>query len=161
MEPIVIWVPGEPEGKDRPRTAPGQLRPYTPAKTKRAEKAIVETWRLAGEHHIPEAIDHWQDAPVTKVRVPIKMTILLLVKRLDGHFLKDGTLSTDGHRHPQPENRKPDTDNALKLAMDAMNNNAYKDDVKIVTTEIKRRWSRSRVGALITIEPEYEIGDLD
>lgn len=156
---IVMFITGEPQGKDRPRMAPGQFKPYTPKKTKDAEAAIVEAWRLSGEVCIPEEIDYWQGAEVTRVRVPIRATVTMLVKRGPSHYLTSGELNTKALRHPQPEDQKPDIDNAVKLVMDALNKCAYKDDVKIVTMEVRRRWSKSRVGTHIVIEPETEIGD--
>lgn len=158
---IELWVPGPPQGKDRPRSIPGQIKPFTPTKTKKAEAAIVEAWRRAGEEFIPEEVDYWLGAEVTKVRVPIKMEVTLLVMRGPSHFFTRGGINTKGQRHPMPEDQKPDMDNALKLAMDAMNKRAYRDDVKIVTTTLKRRWSKTREGVLIVIEPETESGDWD
>ena len=37
---LAFSIPGKPKGKERPRVAPGQSRPYTPKQTVEAEKAI-------------------------------------------------------------------------------------------------------------------------
>lgn len=67
--------------------------------------------------------------------------MLFLVERPGSHFNSRGELSAEGLRHPLPENRKPDVDNALKLVMDALNGRAYKDDVQITTSREMKRWS--------------------
>lgn len=158
---IVMFIPGEPKGKGRPRIVRGHARPFTPAETRKAEERIVEAWRIAGEPRIPDTADYFNGSDATKVAVPIKATVTLLVQRKDNHFLSGGGMNSEGKRHPQPDNRKPDVDNAAKLVMDALNKKAYKDDVRVVTLEVKRRWSKTRLGTHIVIEPEFEIGDWD
>lgn len=86
--------------------------------------------------------------------------MLFLVERTKGHFIATGDLSTEGLRHPLPENRKPDVDNAAKLVMDALNKRAYKDDVQVTTATQKKRWSNvSGTEIILTIDNDDESYD--
>lgn len=154
-EPIIkMWIDGQPKGKDRPRFNRKTGHVFPTDGNVNAEANIIAIWREQGSIGIPEL-------GVGKVRIPIKLDILILVERPLSHFNKDGELNTEGLRHPQPENKKPDVDNAQKLIMDAMNKRAYKDDVKVVTSRQRRRWSRSHTGIHVTIQPETKTGDFD
>jgi Holliday junction resolvase RusA-like endonuclease len=116
-------VPGRPQGKGRPRH--GQGRTFTPRETVLAEQTIRAGWQTAGSVRL--------DGPIT-------LHVLLGVTRPLGHFKKDGTLSAEGARNPQPSRKKPDVDNALKLVMDALNTRAWADDVQIVQAQVERLW---------------------
>lgn len=65
----------------------------------------------------------------------------MLVQRRASHYNSMAELNTEGLRHPLPENRKPDVDNAAKLVMDALNKRAYKDDVQVTDARFRKRWS--------------------
>ncbi len=142
---ILFFVPGKPEGKQRARHGNG--RTFTPKKTENAEAQVVQAWRDAGEPRLPEL--------TPKVQRGVKLDLLFLCERTQGHFNAAGELSTEGLRHPLPENRKPDVDNAQKLIMDALNGRAYKDDVQVTTSRQRKRWSNvSGVKVTITLDED-------
>ena len=123
---ITLWLSGQPKGKDRPRfTKSG--RTFTTKETVLAEGNIIRKWEEAGEPRLPDAA--------------LRCDVTLYIARPASHFKKDGSLSTEGQRHPRPENKKPDVDNAIKLVMDALNKRAYKDDVQIVEAFVDRHWA--------------------
>lgn len=123
---IFLEVHGKPVGKGRPKFSTQTGRAYTPKQTVLAEREIRQAWREAGEQRLPD--------------VALEILIKLYVQRPQSHFKKNGELSTEGNRHPIPRNKKPDVDNALKLAMDALNSQAYKDDVQIAKATVVRYW---------------------
>ena len=126
---IVLRIPGKPTGKGRPRFNTKTRRSFTPAKTVNAEEHIRAIWREAGE-------------PRIEGRPPIAISIRIVVTRPQSHFRKNGMLNTEGGRHPYPDNKKPDLDNAAKLVMDALNGRAYQDDVQVVNLKVIREWGQ-------------------
>lgn len=84
----------------------------------------------------------------------------MLVERISSHYNGKGELNKDGLRHPLPENRKPDVDNAAKLVMDALNKRAYKDDVQVTDARFRKRWSNVE-GFEITLTVDEDDGSYD
>lgn len=97
----VIWVPGEPVAKSRPRVYHG--RGITPKKTKEAEEQVARAFHL----QYPNAI-------------PLKGPIAIKA---------EFWLSRQG---------RPDWDNLVKLATDALNGIAYEDDAQIVQAVVHK-----------------------
>lgn len=124
---IELIVSGKASTKQRQRFDPRTKRAYTPPSNIINENDVRAIWREAGE-------------PRLEADAPIWMEIVIVVMRPQGHFKRNGELSKEGLRHPFPENKKPDVDNALKLVMDALNTRAYKDDVRIVRATVDRVW---------------------
>jgi Holliday junction resolvase RusA-like endonuclease len=115
---------GDPEGKGRPKFGNGRV--YTPRRTELAEGEIRRAWEERG-------------AP--RLDGPLSVRVTLIVERPRGHYRADGvTLSAEGLRHPLPDTRKPDVDNALKLVLDALNKRAWTDDVRVVEAYVRRCW---------------------
>lgn len=122
---ITLWLSGQPKGQKRVRHH-GKGH-WHDKDQKLAEGNIIRKWEEKGEPRLPDAA--------------LRCDITLYIARPASHFRKDGELSTEGLRHPRPENKKPDVDNALKLVLDAMNKRAYKDDVQIVESFVERHWA--------------------
>lgn len=123
---IDLVIQGAPVGKGRAKFSTKTGAVYTPKATVLAEREIRQAWREAGEQRLPD--------------VALELNLDLYVQRPQSHFKKNGELSTEGLRHPIPRNKKPDMDNALKLAMDALNSRAYKDDVQVAKVIMVRHW---------------------
>jgi Holliday junction resolvase RusA-like endonuclease len=123
---FTLVIGGDPMGKDRPRFAQG--RTFTTTATKLAEGEVRRKWEEAGEPRLPDD-------------VPLRIAVTLYVVRPASHKRKNGELSAEGERHSRPMAKKPDVDNALKLAMDALNKRAYRDDVRIVEAVVERHWA--------------------
>ena len=114
-----------PTGKARPRFT-RQGHAYTPAKTVHAENRIYLAWVEAGQPRLPDG--------------PLQMTVIAAMERPAVHYRKDGSLSAAGTRATFPT-RKPDADNLLKLAADALNGHAYRDDAQIVAATVLKDWT--------------------
>jgi Holliday junction resolvase RusA-like endonuclease len=127
-----LVIHGAPVGKGRPRHGNG--RTWTPRETVLAEQEIRRAW---------------EDAGSPRLTGPLAVHVCLVVVRPRGHYRKDGDLTAEGLRHPHPDNRKPDVDNALKLCLDALNTRAWEDDVRIVSAHVERVWG---VHPLVEIE---------
>jgi Holliday junction resolvase RusA-like endonuclease len=123
---IVLKVDGKPTGKGRPRFVKATGRTYTPGDTARAENRV----QLA-----------WIDAGRPRIDGPVWMTVIAVLERPKSHYRVNGTLNAQGQRHPIPV-RKPDVDNLLKLAMDALQGHAYGDDVNVMSAQVMRRWAQ-------------------
>jgi Holliday junction resolvase RusA-like endonuclease len=121
-----LTIHGKPQGKDRPRFVRATGRTYTAKETLAAEERIRDAWREVGE-------------PV--VAGPLRVNVIASTPRPQGHYLKGGELSAEGRRHERPDNQKPDLDNVAKLCLDALNGNAFKDDVAVVTLYVHRVWA--------------------
>lgn len=122
---VELIMDGKPVGKARPRLGAGG-HIYTPKATKLAEANIIAAWTEAGCPRLEGAIH---------------LGLSLVVARPRGHFRKDGSLTAAGVAKPHPTGRKPDGDNALKLACDALNGRLYRDDADIVEMTMLRYWS--------------------
>lgn len=124
---IKLKVSGNAATKQRPRfnKATGQV--HQPPSNIISENDVRAVWREEGEPRMPD-----------DMALGIEMSIVVV--RPKGHFKKDGSLSTEGLKHPFPDNKKPDLDNALKLVCDALNSRAYRDDVRFVRAALERDW---------------------
>lgn len=123
---IEIVIPGEPKGKARPRFDSRSGRTYTPTSTLRAEQRIQTEWIHAGRPTLPDG--------------PLALHVEIVLARPQGHWKRDGNLSAAGERSAWPT-KKPDLDNAVKLAMDACNGGPYRDDALIVSIHLVKRWA--------------------
>ena len=124
-EPVVLVIPGPVTGKGRPKFVKATGRTYTDAKTTLAENRIYLAWQDAGSPRLPDG--------------PLWMRVEVLLARPQGHWRRDGTLSAAGERSQMPTKR-PDLDNILKLASDALNGCAYRDDAQLVEVHGVKRW---------------------
>lgn len=122
---FVVFVPALTAGKGRPRaTKTGRM--YTPAATRNAELRIEMAWELAGS---PRLMDG-----------PCAVNVVVYLDRPMSHFRVNGEPSKAGLASVFPT-RKPDVDNTLKLALDALNGLAWKDDVMVVEARVCKRWA--------------------
>jgi Holliday junction resolvase RusA-like endonuclease len=124
---ITLRIAGRATTKQRPRFDPRTKRTYTPPSNIVSENDVRAVWREAGEPRIED------DCAVA-------LEITVTVMRPAGHFKRDGSLSSEGLRHPVPRSQKPDLDNAVKLVMDALNTRAYRDDVRVAKLSAERQW---------------------
>lgn len=123
---IDLTVPGQPRGKGRPKFVRATGRAYTDKKTVNAEGEIVDAWNRAGAVRLPDG--------------PLELDVTAVLERPQGHWKRDGSLSTAGVRSVWPV-KKPDVDNIVKLVMDALNGKAYRDDALVVHSVLWKRWA--------------------
>lgn len=134
---FVLEIPGEPQGQGRARFNPRGGRPFTPRKTRIKSAQVMAAWEAAGRPSLPD------DCFYTFI-------VEALYERPKGHLLKDGGLSALGRRRWYPG--KPDLDNVLKLALDALTScGAIPDDARLVNLNAKKRWARADQSAGVTL----------
>lgn len=141
FRPIVFTVPGEPQGKGRPRIGRvGQhARMFTPAKTVAYEGLVA----LAAQ----EAM---QGRDMITGPVLIELHILHGVPQ--SMSKKRKALALAGELLPM---KKPDTDNVLKAICDGCNGVVWKDDVQATDGVFRRRYSETP-GVRVRIVPLRE-----
>ena len=123
---IKITIPGEPQGKARPRL--GKTHTYTPSKTKNYERLVAFLCRSQNANAI--------FTPDTALEMDIAAYIA--VPKSDAKARKDDKLS--GIIRPT---KKPDWDNIGKIISDALNGIAYHDDTQIVDARVRKYYSAS------------------
>lgn len=123
---VSFSVPGRPRGKERPRVAPGQQRPYTPASTVAAEKEVRALYLQARRQE--------DRRPLTG---PVALTITA-VFQIPSSWPK--ALRETAARGGLPYTGKPDRDNIEKLVCDALNGVAWMDDAQIVAGPVVKRF---------------------
>lgn len=127
MQRIVLRIAGNANTKQRQRFDPRSKRAYTPKANIISENDVRAIWREAGE-------------PRIEGKPAIRMLVVITVPRPSSHFNSKGELNKKGLEMPRPSNKKPDTDNAIKTIMDALNSRAYHDDVQVVEHAVVRDW---------------------
>lgn len=118
---LQFTVPGEPQGKGRPRFGNG--RTYTPAKTIEYERRIAT--RAAEAMPCPAtALPCYVRVDAYK-GVPKSWTKAKRARALDGQEVPG----------------KPDLDNVAKAVLDAMNGVVYADDQQVVRLLVTKQYS--------------------
>lgn len=124
MDTRYIMIPGEPQGKGRPRyTRSGHT--YTPDST-RAYEALVRACYA----------EHVNSEPFAK-GVPL----VVVIECRFGVSLSDSVKKRQAKLcDMMMPTKKPDTDNIVKAVMDALNGAAYHDDSQVTTLHVYKRY---------------------
>lgn len=127
MTSIVFTVPGQPQGKGRPRVGKigGHARMFTPEKTVAYEGLIAHAGRQAmqGRALITGAVDVVMDI---RCQVPASWS-----KKKQAQALAGAVRPTT----------KPDIDNVEKAVFDGLNGVVWKDDVQVVDVIKRKRYA--------------------
>ena len=115
---IRFVIPGEPQGKGRPKfSRQGNfVKTYTPAKTENYEAHIKACFMASGAGMIPQGVE-------------IGMEITAFYSIPKSTSKKRAALMREGVIRPA---KTPDFDNVAKVICDALNKIAYYDDAQIV-----------------------------
>lgn len=136
-------VPGEPQGKARPRVVRNGAftRTYTPEKTASYENLVkLEYQRQCPGQYIGDAA------------IYMRMVCYYGMARSDSRKRRQAKL--DGVIRPT---KKPDCDNVGKVIADSLNGIAYKDDAQIVSMLIEKYYAEiPRVEVEITEVHQHE-----
>lgn len=139
MNSIVIHIPGHPVGKGRARAfqrSGGGIGHYTPAKTR--------TWEGIARSL---AVEQMQGRPPLEEPVCLGVEIVLAVPQSWPAWKRDMALA--GEIAPTV---KPDRDNVLKAAKDALNGVAWLDDAYVTEGPTVKRYG-AVPGVTLRIEP--------
>jgi Holliday junction resolvase RusA-like endonuclease len=137
---LAFSIPGKPKGKERPRVAPGQSRPYTPKQTVEAEKAIRALFLEKFPDHQP-----WTGP------VMLRFTAVFEVPKSWPAKLREHALAGEIYAIC-----KPDKDNIEKLVADAISEDpktgrriAWIDDSQLIGGGVKRYGTHERVDVVL------------
>ena len=137
---LAFSIPGKPKGKERPRVAPGQSRPYTPKQTVEAEKAIRALFLEKFPDHQP-----WTGP------VMLRFTAVFEVPKSWPAELRAAALAGEVFAIC-----KPDKDNIEKLIVDAISEEpksgrriAWIDDAQLQGGGVKRYGTHERVDVVL------------
>lgn len=139
---IAFHVPGTPVAKGRPRAVRqgGKTRHYTPSKTRQYEDTVAQLAVIAmkGQKRFtgPVRLDM-----VAYMPVPASWPKYKREQALTGALQPTG---------------KPDLDNLVKAAKDAMNEIVWDDDAQVVDMELSKRYSPEPGLAIIVREAAYD-----
>ena len=118
---------GDIVGKARPRMNTRTGRAYTPGKTKNYEYCLRQWFILKYPKFIP-------------IETAVKVTIIAYfgipkstTKKKEVEMLKGKMMPT----------KKPDTDNIVKIVLDAMNTFAFKDDTQVIKLEVEKKYNET------------------
>lgn len=124
---IKFTVPGEPQGKARPRFSRQNGRTYTPDKTVLYENLIRTEYlrqcpglRFADKEQLVMHIRAYYSIPVSASKVRQAAMAEGLIRPV----------------------KKPDADNIIKVVADALNKVAYRDDADLVQVGLEKFYSR-------------------
>jgi len=120
---IHLSIPGEPQGKQRPRWAPRGT--YTPTKTLNFETYIKELFAIK-----------YPDFEPVETALEMELTARLMIPTSASKVKK-----LQMQRKELRPTKRPDVDNILKVAMDALESLAYKNDSQIVDGAIHKYYS--------------------
>lgn len=125
-EVITFTVPGEPQGKGRPRAfrAGRGVRMYTPAKTEAYEQAVATAGRQAMAGREPMV-------------GPLAVDLMAVVSVPASWSKKRRAAALEGLELPA---KKPDADNVAKAIADGLNGIAYGDDAQVVELRVRKRY---------------------
>jgi len=133
---VVVEMPGEPRGKGRARFSRASGVAYTPAATRNFEGSLKYMAQLAMKGAPP-------------IEGPLKVEVLAAFSIPQSWSNKKKAAAMAGLIRPTG---KPDADNVLKSAGDALNQVVWRDDAQIVIATIAKRYS-DRPRLWITVEP--------
>lgn len=124
---IKFVVPGDPRGKQRPRVrrTKGRSIAYTPKETVKYEQKVRASYRRLMSEKFPKGI-----------ALKVNITALFPIpKRFNKEQRKK---ALDGELLPT---KKPDSDNIIKIILDALNGVAYHDDAQVCEVYFEKKYA--------------------
>lgn len=125
---ISFIVPGNPQGKARPRVCRvgGKSITYTPNKTVEYEKLIRTSYNAVSGVKFEK-------------NVPLEMNILALFSLPKTASKKFINAALSNEEYPA---KKPDSDNIIKVICDALNGLAYHDDSQVCRVYFEKTYAQ-------------------
>lgn len=138
-EIIVINLPGPVVGKGRPkfaRLANGGISARTPEKTRSYEACLkyAANAAMAGR---------------SLMQSPVSVAVTISVSIPTGWPTWKRSAALEGGVRPTT---KPDSDNCLKIALDAFNGIVYRDDTQVVSVSMEKIYAE-KPGLVVTVTP--------
>jgi Holliday junction resolvase RusA-like endonuclease len=140
MRTYKITIPGAPVVTPRPRVLRNGTT-YTPAKAKKKQMEIAETWRERYKIKLSGAVE---------IKVYFFFTPPKSWSKRKQRQALDGIIYPISHSCG-------DIDNLLKTALDGLNNVAYKDDSQVIKVVAGMEYSKNARTEIVLNEIETEV----
>ena len=127
---IAVWIPGIPKGQPRPRAFArgGKARVFDPG--------TAEGWKSAIAIAVRDAIA--QDPVPTPIDGPVHVELRCYFPRPKTHYTKRGLRP----EAPTFHTSKPDSDNVLKAALDALTQmGLWRDDSQVCSVAVRKTYT--------------------
>lgn len=134
---ISCWIPGTPKGQPRPRAFArgGKARVFDPGTAEAWKSAIATAVRDAQPEGIP-------------LDGPLHVSLKCYFPRPKSHYLKSGVRSTAPTYHTS----KPDADNVLKAALDALTQiGLWHDDSQVCSVRVLKSYDATVPGTWLEV----------
>lgn len=124
---VIFTIPGEPQGKGRPRfaRAGSYVRTYTPDKTAAYENLVKLEYERQCKERFPD-----------NAMLDMRIVAYYGVPKSASKKKRRAMLSNEIR-----PTKKPDMDNITKVIADSLNQVAYKDDTQIVDAQVRKFYS--------------------
>lgn len=125
---VSFTVPGEPQGKGRPRFSSrnGRTFTHTPEKTVLYENLVATEYDMQADGY------RFPDGAMIGMQICAYYSIPKSASKRKQSAMYAGDIKPT---------KKPDADNVLKCVADSLNGIAYRDDAQIVTATIEKLYS--------------------
>jgi len=135
---MIFTIPGEPQGKLRPRYSRRTGVMYTPTETTAYEKKVAAAFYAQGGKRLPVTKQISSlDGGTAECEQPIKVEIWAFMEPPQSAPKKRKALMLYGSIMPT---KKPDIDNIGKIILDALNGAAWKDDKAVTELTVHKRF---------------------
>jgi len=132
-------IPGEPQGKGRPRFVRKTGMSYTPDKTVAYEELVRQRFLLCARG------DRFADDAEISAHIFAHYAVPKSASKK-----KKAAMLADEIR-PM---KKPDTDNIAKIVLDALNGIAYKDDSQVVFLQVEKGYAENGSVVVALVDKE-------
>lgn len=122
---VQFSIPGEPQGKERPRFSYRGQNTYTPAKTQNYERLVALQYKSHCRYKFDE-------------KVPLLVGIRAYFSIPKSVSKK---VAADMRNNKIRPTKRPDVDNIIKIILDSLNDVAYHDDAQVVECVVLKFYS--------------------
>lgn len=123
---VIFTVPGEPQGKARPRVT--KFGTYTPQKTKDYELLVAQAFLQAAHD---KNLKHWMDGEPLAVKIVARFGIPKKTTKAMRKAIYDKQVFVT---------KQPDVDNIAKAILDGLNEIAFPDDKYVCELTVSKEY---------------------
>ena len=149
---VIVWAPGRPIGQPRPRARAAGGCPAC----RKGHRIYARVYDCGAAAPFRDAVRlAAQRAFSSPVEGPLTVSITFVFPRPKAHLRTGKRAGEIKPGAPSWHTTKPDIDNTIKAALDALQGVAFADDSAVVCIEGAKRYTRQGEGpgALISVSP--------
>ena len=138
---MIFTIPGDPQGKKRPRFSRRTGVMYTPSETVSYEKMVKEMYHAQGGKKMPETRTVMDEkGKCASCQSPLKVEIWAFMEPPARIPMWKKTMMLLNFIMPT---KKPDIDNIGKIILDGLNGVAWRDDSVVTDLTIHKRYDEN------------------